>query len=211
MAPGRGDGVARAPAHAGAAGGGEATTRDLAQMEVRFAENPADADLLASLSSQYYARGIFNDRARDIYQKALQAAPRDAQIIRALNIATFLRQLRRFTIESGQHEQLDQDGLQESILLVRGYLKELSSSPDLFFGLGDLYLVKGDVLLAIGAYENAIKCGFRDQCHPRQLRVRVPAPHLPAVRARLFCQPVPDGRHARQGDGDLPRCGARRL
>ena len=131
-------------------------------MEVRFAENPADADLLTRLSSQYYARGIFNDRARDIYQKALQAAPRDAQIIRGLNIATFLRQLRRFTIESGQHEQLDPDGLQESILLVRGYLKELSSSPDLFFGLGDLYMAKGNVLLAIGAYENAIKFGFQN-------------------------------------------------
>ena len=149
-------------ARTGAPGNGEASTRDLALMEVRFAENPADADLLTRLSSQYYARGIFNDRARDIYQKALQAAPRDAQIIRGLNIATFLRQLRRFTIESGQHEQLDPDGLQESILLVRGYLKELSSSPDLFFGLGDLYMAKGNVLLAIGAYENAIKFGFQN-------------------------------------------------
>jgi serine/threonine-protein kinase len=141
---------------------GETTTRDLAQMEVRFAENPTDVDLLGRLSAQYYARGIFNDRARDIYQKALRVAPRDPQLISGLNIATFLRQLRRFTVESGQHEQLDPDGVQESINLVRGYLKELSASPDLFFALGDLYMVKGNVLLATGAYENAIKFGFQN-------------------------------------------------
>src|SRR5690606_22054886 len=35
-------------------------------------------------------------------------------------------------------------------------------SADLFFALGDLHMFKGNILPAIGAYENAVKLGLND-------------------------------------------------
>jgi tetratricopeptide (TPR) repeat protein len=135
---------------------------DLTSLEVRFASDPGNRDLLANLSAEYYSRGVFSARSQPLYEKACIAMPADQRFSGALNLTCFLRQLRRFTVQSAQPDQIDADGTQEAIELLREYLKQSSTSPDLFAALGDLYLVRGNVLLAIGAYENALKFGFEN-------------------------------------------------
>lgn len=138
------------------------TETDIAELEVRFARNPADVKVLKELSSEYYARGLFGSRAQAVYEKAALSSPGDARFAQALNLSCFLRQLRRFTVESAEPELIDAEGVRETIALVQEYLKEVPDSPDLFFALGDLHLVRGNILLAIGAYGNAQKAGFHD-------------------------------------------------
>jgi tetratricopeptide (TPR) repeat protein len=140
----------------------EEATTELAELEHRFYDNPADIVALRDLSLQYYKRGMFNPRVQPTYEKARTAVPNDKRFAQALNITSFLKQLRRFTIESAEPELIDPDGLRDSISLIKDYLKELPNSPDLFVALGDLHMVKGNVLLAIGAYENALKFGYPD-------------------------------------------------
>jgi len=138
------------------------TTAELEALEERFSENPLDIALLRELADSYYRKGIFNARSQQTFEKALMATPRDANFRKALNLCVFLRQLRRFTVETSDPELLDQDALKDTTALIQDYLKELPSSPDLFFALGDLHLMRGSVLFAIGAYENAVKNGLQD-------------------------------------------------
>lgn len=140
----------------------EALTPDLVALEERFAGNPLDINLLKELADKYYARGMFTSRTQPTFEKALMAAPREPRYSKALNLSVFLKMLRRFTVEASDPELIDQDGLKETITLLQDYLKEIPQSPDLFFALGDLYLMRGSILLAIGAYENAVKAGFQD-------------------------------------------------
>ena len=133
---------------------------DMEELERRHAADPADTDVLRRLAGQYHSHGIFDTRAIRVYERTLDAFPNDGQATQALNIAHYLQQLRRFTIGTYQSDLLDPEGIQESIDLVRGYLKELGTSPDLFATLGDLCLVKGQTLMAVGAYENALRHGF---------------------------------------------------
>lgn len=137
-------------------------TKDLQELESQFADNPADIALLRRIGSQYVTRGYYSARVQPIYEKACMAAPDDRRFAEALNITSFLRQLRRFTVETADPDLLDTDGIRDAINLVKQYLKESPASPDLFFALGDLHLVKGNILMAIGAYQNAIKFGFQD-------------------------------------------------
>ncbi len=135
---------------------------EMAALERSLAEDPAQAETLSRLAGLYHAQGCFDARAMEIYERAREAHPKDAVIGEALNIAHYLQQLRRFTIGTHQADLLDPQGLQESIDLLRGYLRELGTSPDLFAALGDLYLVKGQVLPAVGAYENAQRHGYKN-------------------------------------------------
>lgn len=138
------------------------TTTELGDLELRFARNPQDVKLLRELSERYFEQGFFNQRALSVYEKARMASPHDPRFLQAVNLSCFLKQLRRFTIESADPELLDQEGVKDAIALVQNYLKEIPSSPDLFFALGDLHLVRGNILLALGAYGNALKFGFHD-------------------------------------------------
>jgi tetratricopeptide (TPR) repeat protein len=135
---------------------------EIEALETSLAEDPTQAETLSRLAVLYHAQGCFDARAMEIYERAREAHPKDAVIGDALNIAHYLKQLRRFTIGTHQADLLDLQGLQESIDLLRGYLRELDTSPDLFAALGDLYLVKGQVLPAIGAYENAQRHGYKN-------------------------------------------------
>src|SRR5687767_1865136 len=103
--------------------------KSLNDLEQEFLRNPMDIELLRELSSQYYAHGYFNNRVQPTYEKALIAAPHDPRFSQALNVTCFLRQLRRFTIESAEPELIDQEGLREAIALIQDYLKELPNSP----------------------------------------------------------------------------------
>jgi tetratricopeptide (TPR) repeat protein len=138
-------------------------TAQITDLEGRFADNPLDISLLKELADGYYSRGLFNSRTQPTFEKAVMAAPRESRYSRALNLCVFLRQLRRFTVEAADPELIDQDGLAGVIPLIQEYIKETPSSPDLFFALGDLHLMRGNMLFAIGAYENAVKHGFQDQ------------------------------------------------
>ncbi len=138
------------------------TSQNLTALEVEFASDPQNSNVLCALAKQYVARGIFSQRSLPVYEKALALTPQDLQLREGLNISCFLRQLRQLTVESGDPELIDPEGVQETIDLLREYLRRYPSSPDLFAALGDLYLVRGNTLLAIGAYENAIKYGFHD-------------------------------------------------
>ncbi|MGI8907705.1 MAG: protein kinase domain-containing protein [Candidatus Sumerlaeaceae bacterium] len=138
-------------------------TLDLADLEERFADNPLDIGLLKDLADGYYSRGLLSARTQTIYEKAAMAAPREPRYASALNLCVFLRQLRRFTVEAADPELIDQEGLSGVIVLMQDYLKDIPNSPDLFFALGDLHLMRGNILFAIGAYENAVKHGFPDQ------------------------------------------------
>lgn len=135
---------------------------EIAALEQRFAENPSDIDALKDLAAKYYSHGMFSARVQPTYEKAHTAMPNDQRFAQALNLSSFLKQLRRFTIDAAEPELIDADGLRDSINLIKDYLKEQPNSPDLFVALGDLNLVKGNVLLAIGAYENAQKFGYTD-------------------------------------------------
>src|SRR5687767_6394438 len=130
---------------------------ELSELEHRFKNNPGDIDTLRDLSTRYFSRGMFSGRVQPIYEKAHMAVPGDRRFAQGLNVSSFLKHLRRFTIDSSDPDLVDQEGLRSAIGLVKEYIKELSNSPDLFFALGDLHLLKGNILLAIGAYENAIK------------------------------------------------------
>lgn len=165
--------------------------KDLTALENRFTENPTDLDALKDLSAQYFARGILNTRAQGIYEKARTALPRDRRFTRALNLASFLRQLRRFTVESADPEALDPDGIRDMINLLKEYLKGLPSSPDLFIALGDMHLLRGNMLLAIGAYENAAKFGGADarailRAFEFARRIHTMQPSEKAYFARLY-------------------------
>lgn len=135
---------------------------DVVSLERRFANDPSDIETLKKLALQYYSLGHFSGRVQSIYEKALMAVPNDPRFSKALNISSFLKHLRRFTIESAEPELVDQEGIRGAMGLVGEYLKELPSSPDLFSVLGDLHLLKGNILLAIGAYQNAIRFGYDD-------------------------------------------------
>ncbi|AXA37064.1 Serine/threonine protein kinase PrkC, regulator of stationary phase [Candidatus Sumerlaea chitinivorans] len=136
--------------------------QNLTALEVQFASDPTNAHVLIALASEYYRRGIFSARSQSVYERARVAAPHERHFEEGLHLVCFLRQLRNLTIELGQPDQIDPEGIQESIELVREYLRQHPTSPDLFAALGDLYLVRGNVLLAIGAYENAIKFGYHE-------------------------------------------------
>lgn len=118
--------------------------------------------MLTSLASLYFSKGMFGPRTQAVYEKARMASPTDQRFAQALSISSFLRHLRRFTVEAADPEQLDQEGVRGTSALIKEYLKELPNSPDLFCALADLYLIRGKILLAIGAYENAIKVGYSD-------------------------------------------------
>lgn len=137
-------------------------TVELGDLEGRFARNPQDLRLLKELSERYLEGGFFNQRALSVYDKARMASPHDPRLMQAVNLSCFLRQLRRFTIESADPDLLDQEGVKDTINLIQEYLKEIPHSPDLFFALGDLHLIRGNLLLGVGAYGNAIKFGFSD-------------------------------------------------
>ncbi|MGC8841809.1 MAG: hypothetical protein ACP5QZ_10240, partial [Candidatus Sumerlaeaceae bacterium] len=137
-------------------------TQNLTALEVQFASDPQNGDILLSLAAQYYARGIFSFRSLPVYEKARHLQPHDTRFLEGLNLCCFLRQLRTLTVESGDPEQIDLDGIQEAIEALREHLRHHPNSPDLFAALGDLYLLRGNTLLAIGAYENALKSGFRE-------------------------------------------------
>ncbi|MCX7625425.1 MAG: protein kinase [Candidatus Sumerlaeaceae bacterium] len=137
-------------------------SQSLTALEVHFASDPLNSEILLSLADQYYVRGIFSQRSQPVYEKALHVAPKEPRYIEGLNLCCFLRQLRQFTIEGGEPEQIDLDGVQDAIEILREHLRRHPSSPDLFAALGDLYILRGNTLLAIGAYENAMKSGFHD-------------------------------------------------
>jgi tetratricopeptide (TPR) repeat protein len=136
--------------------------QNLTALEVQLASDPLNSDVLLALADQYYARGIFSLRSQPVYEKALQLRPDTAPYQEGLNLSCFLRQLRQLTVESGDVDQIDADGVQEAIDTLRELLRRYPTSPDLFAALGDLYLARGNTLLAMGAYENAIKNGFHD-------------------------------------------------
>lgn len=127
-----------------------------------MAARTASPDALRRLADEYYTRGLFGPRQLGVYEKAVALAPDEPRYAEALSIACFLRQLRRFTVEFAEPEYVDPEGAQESIEVIKEYLREHSASPDLFDALGDMHLVRGNTLLAIGAYENAIHHGFAD-------------------------------------------------
>lgn len=139
-----------------------ATATEIAALEERFTDNPLDIGLLRELADAYYSKGVLNSRTQSTFEKALLSSPRDPNYTRALNLCVFLRHLRRFTVESSDPDLLDQEAMKDTIALIQDYLKEMPNSADLFFSLGDLHLMRGNVLLAIGAYENAVKCGLTD-------------------------------------------------
>lgn len=136
------------------------TTLEL--MEDQFAENPLDIDLLLGLANNYLEKGIFNNRSRPTLEKALMAAPRKDSYREALQLSVFLKNLRRFTIEFPEIEAVDVDAVTETIGLLQKYINKHPRSADLFFALGDLHMFKGNILPAIGAYENAVKLGLND-------------------------------------------------
>jgi tetratricopeptide (TPR) repeat protein len=138
------------------------SSQNMTALEVKFASDPSNCEVLLSLADQYSSRGIFSARSQTVYEKALQIAPREPRYQEALNLCCFLHQLRTFTIESGDPQQIDYEGVQEAIENLREYLRRYPGSPDLFAALGDMYLLRGNTLLAIGAYENAVKSGFHD-------------------------------------------------
>lgn len=137
-------------------------TEELETLEGQFARDPGDIGVLRKLSSSYYARGHFSTKTQHIYEKALMATPDDIRLSAALNVTVFIRQLRRFTVESAEPDLIDQEGLREALGLVQDYLKEMPNSPDLFAAMGDIHLLRGNALLAVGAYENAVRFGFKD-------------------------------------------------
>jgi tetratricopeptide (TPR) repeat protein len=137
-------------------------SHSLTALEVNFAADPLNSEVLVSLAGQYYARGIFSQRSQPVYEKALRILPNDSRFLEGLNLCCFLRQLRLLTVESGEIDQIDLEGVQEAVELLREHLRRHPSSPDLFAALGDLHLLRGNTLLAIGAYENAIKAGFHE-------------------------------------------------
>lgn len=136
------------------------TTLEL--MEDRFAENPLDIELLLGLADGYLERGIFNSRSRPTLEKALMASPRYTRYRKALHLSVFLKHLRRYTIDYPETDAIDMDAVSETITLLQKYINEFPASADLFFALGDLHILKGNVLPAIGAYENAVKLGLHD-------------------------------------------------
>ncbi len=138
------------------------TNQNLTALEVQFASDPHNGDVLVSLAAQYYSRGIFSVRSLPVYEKARHLIPHDSRFLEGLNLCHFLKQLRTLTVESGDPDQIDLEGVQEAIDVLREYLRQHPNSPDLFAALGDLYLVRGNTLLAIGAYENALKSGYRE-------------------------------------------------
>src|SRR5262249_9421409 len=132
-------------------------TEELETLESQFAKDPGDIGVLRKLSSGYYLMGHFSSKTQHIYEKALMATPDDSRLSAALNVTVFIRQLRRFTVESAEPDLIDPEGLREALRLVQDYLKEMPNSPDLFAAMGDIHLLRGNALLAVGAYENAVK------------------------------------------------------
>lgn len=140
----------------------EINNSKLEVMEDQFAENPLDIDLLLDLASAYLDKGIFNSRSRPTLEKATMAAPGEERYREALQLSIFLKHLRRFTIDFPETEAIDADALTYTIALLQSYISRYPASADLFFALGDLHMFKGNILPAIGAYENAVKLGLTD-------------------------------------------------
>lgn len=140
----------------------ETTSNTLEKLEVQFADNPLDIELLLGLANQYLEKGMFNSRSRPTFEKALMAAPREARYRKALHLSVFLKHLRRFTIDFPETTAVDPDGLTETIILLQNSINQFPISADLFFALADLHMFKGNILAAIGAYESAVKLGLHD-------------------------------------------------
>lgn len=138
------------------------TPVNLERLEDEFAENPLDIDLLLELARCYLSQGVFNMRSRAVYEKALMAAPRQTEFRDALHLSVFLRQLRRLTVDFPDSDAIDSDAVSDLIPVLQRFLGEHAKSADLFFALGDLHMLKGNVLAAIGAYESAVKLGLND-------------------------------------------------
>jgi len=140
----------------------EITPVTLERLEDEFAENPLDIDLLLQLAETYLENGMFNGRARPTFEKALMASPNHTAFREGLHLSVFLRQLRRLTIDYPDFEAIDQDAVTDIIPVLQSYLNKYPRSADLFFALGDLNMIKGNVMAAIGAYEAAVKFGLHD-------------------------------------------------
>lgn len=140
----------------------ELTPVTLERLEDAFTDNPLDIELLLELAGAYLSSGTFNSRSRPAFEKALMAAPNASEFREALHLSVFLRQLRRLTVDYPDSEALDTDAIADLIPLLQKYLDQYPRSADLFFALGDLHMLKGNVLAAIGAYESAVKLGLHD-------------------------------------------------
>ncbi|MBX7247091.1 MAG: protein kinase [Candidatus Sumerlaeaceae bacterium] len=136
--------------------------KNYTDLEQQFQRDRADPAAVADLAGASCARGLFGTRALPVYQRAVAVNSGDKRILQALSLTNFLKHMRRFTIDGAEPDLVDSDAVLEAIELLKDSLKQFANSPDLFFALGDLYLVRGSILLAIGAYENALKFGFED-------------------------------------------------
>lgn len=140
----------------------ETTPVTLERLEDEFAENPLNISLLLKLAETYVLKGWFNSRSRPTYEKALMAAPGDVRFREAMHLSVFLRHLRRLTIDYPDMDAVDTEAVSDVIPLLQSYINRYPKSADLFFSLGDLHMLKGNVLAAIGAYESAVKLGLHD-------------------------------------------------
>ena len=114
------------------------------------------------LASRCLAMGLFGPDQAGVYEQALAAAPGDERFAKALSQTLFLGLLRRHTVGCSDPDQVDAEGVQDAIDYLREEIKAHNESPDLFVAMGDLYLLRGNALRAIGAYENAFKLGCTD-------------------------------------------------
>ncbi len=114
----------------------------IAQLEQALEQDPDNVDVLGDLGSAYF-RSLRLDEAIEHYEKALTLAPEDAGILSNMAGAY----LQRFQ-ESRAAEDLSK--------ALAGYQAAIRSDPDLaeaHFGLGVVYVVKGDNTEAIQAFE----------------------------------------------------------
>lgn len=131
-------------------------------LEEQFSDNPMNIDLLCQLAESYLENGLFNTKALDVYRKAAITAPARDDFRQAAQAAMLLKHLRRLTVDFSDAAAISVDGLCELLPTIHDLLNQYPKSPELFLALGDIHLLKGNVLPAIGAYENAIKSGLMD-------------------------------------------------
>jgi tetratricopeptide (TPR) repeat protein len=137
-------------------------TADLPALVALFEQDRNNPATVSDISGLLILAGRFNTRVEPVYQRASALRPSDQRFSEALNLTVFLRNLRRYTIDMGEPDIIDFDGLRDTTALIQEYLRAYPASPDLFFSLGDLHILRGNVLLAIGAYENALRFGFEE-------------------------------------------------
>ncbi len=134
--------------------------RTIESLEASCESHPGNRKLLHQLAIAYFKAGHFHPRALQVYEEASNAFPTDAKLQRAVAIGFMTSQGRVLVSDVPSIEDIDPEGLSETIEQLGALAQEYPDSPDIYAAIADIQLIRGEYREAIQRYRSALALGL---------------------------------------------------